>query len=54
MNEFGLNGSNNDEEATIHVENNLPKEYDTILNGLENYLTLSNDNMQTIKVIREK
>ena len=28
----------------IHVLNNLPKEYDVILNGLKNHLTATGDN----------
>ena len=35
----------------INVLNNLPEEYDVILNGLENHLTLSCPNVLTIKVI---
>ena len=38
MNEFKQKGNVSDEDFMIHVLNNLPKEYDVILNGLENYL----------------
>ena len=35
MNEFGLKVSNRVEDFMIHVLNDLPKEYDATLNGLE-------------------
>ena len=38
----------------IPVVNNFPKEYDGILDGLENCLVASEDNALTIEVIREK
>ena len=41
MNEFGLKGSISDEDFMIHVPNNLPKEYDVILDGLENCIMAS-------------
>ena len=37
----------------IHVLNSLPKEYDVILDGLENHLTSSSIHALTIKIIRE-
>ena len=33
----------------IHVLNNLPNEYDVILDGLENCLTLSGDDALQVK-----
>ena len=38
MNEFGLKGNMADEDFMIHVVNNLPKEYNVILDGLEQCL----------------
>ena len=38
----------------IHILNNLPKEYDVILDGLENCLTATRDNALTIDSIRKK
>ena len=42
--EFGQKGNVSDEDFMIHVLNNLPKEYNVILDGLENCLmaTLNN------------
>ena len=54
MNEFRLKGNTSDEGYMIHVLNNLPKEYDGILDGLENHHTLSCDDKLTIAVIRQK
>ena len=38
----------------IHILNNLPEEYDVILDGLENRLTVIGENALTIDTIREK
>ena len=38
----------------IHVLNNLPKDYDVILNGLNNCLTATGDDVFTINVIPKK
>ena len=54
MNEFGLKGNVSDEDFMIQVLNNLPKEYDVILNGLENHLTATKDNALNIDSICEK
>ena len=54
MNEFGLKGSITDENFIIHVLNDLPKEHDVILDGLDNCLTVSGDNALTIEVISKK
>ena len=45
-----------DKEFMVKILNNLPSEYDTILDGLENRLTLdpSDSNALTIESIREK
>ena len=53
-NNFGLKDSITDEDFMIHVLNNLPEEYDVILEGLEKCLAFSGDDELTIKVIREK
>ena len=37
-----------------HVLNNLPEEYDVILDGLESCLTATGENALTINSIREK
>ena len=37
----------------IHVLNNMPKEYDMILDGLENHFTLSSDDSLTVEVVWE-
>ena len=42
------------EDFVVCVLNNLPEEYDMILDGLENHLTSKSDDALTIKVIREK
>ena len=38
----------------IHVLNNVPDEYDVILDGLENRLTATGENALDIDSIREK
>ena len=38
----------------IHILNNLPKDYNMILDGLENRLTATGDNMLTIDLIKTK
>ena len=48
MNKFNLKGSTTDVDFMIHVLNNLPEEYDDILAGLKNCLTLSDND--TLKV----
>ena len=54
MNEFGQKGSVSDEDFMIHVLNNLPNEYDVILDGLENRLMATGENALTINSIHEK
>ena len=43
-----------DKDFRIHVLNNLPKDYNVILNGLENHLMVMGDDMLTINMICEK
>ena len=52
MIEFGQTGSIT-KDFMIHVLNNLPKDYDVALNGLEN-CPVTGDDALTINVIREK
>ena len=54
MNEFSHKGNVSDEDFMIHVLNNLPKEYDVILNGLENCLMATGDDALTIDLICKK
>ena len=54
MTKFGQKGNVSDEDFMIHVLNNLPKEYDVILDGLENRLTATRENALTIDSICEK
>ena len=43
MNKFGLKGSITDNNFMIHDLNNLPKDYDVILDGLENHLKVTGE-----------
>ena len=52
MTEFGQKGNISDEDFMMHILNNLPKEQDVILDGLENRLTTTGDNSLTIDSIR--
>ena len=45
MNKFRPRGNKTDEDFMINVLNNLPKEYDVNLDGLENHLSLSSDDV---------
>ena len=54
MNEFGQKGNVSGEDFMIHVLNNLPKEYDIILDGLENHLMAIGDDALTIDSICKK
>ena len=47
MNEFGQKGKISDKDF-------MPEGYDVILNGLENHLTATGDDMLTIDVIHKK
>ena len=54
MSEFKHRGNLTDENFMIHVLNNLPQEYDVILDRLENHLTLSSNDALMIEVIKGK
>ena len=54
MTKFGQKGNVSDEDFMIHVLNNLPEEYNVILDGLENCLTATRENALTIDLIHEK
>ena len=45
MNEFDLKNIVTDKDFMIHVLNNMPEEYYVMLDGLENCLMTSQDNM---------
>ena len=49
-----LKSSINEEDYMTHVQNNLPDEYDKILDGLEIHLTSSGFDALTTVVIHEK
>ena len=51
MSEFGTEDSVKDEDFMIHVLNNLPEEYDVVMDGLENQLMLTGPDVLIIKVI---
>ena len=48
MSEFSLNCSITDKDFMIHILNNLPKDYDIILDRLKNHLTSSGDDVLTV------
>ena len=54
MTEFRQKGNVSDEDFMIHILNNLPEEYDVILDGLENCLMATGENALTIDSIRKK
>ena len=54
MNEFKLKSNVSDEDFMIHILKNLPKEYNVILNRLENCLMATRDNVLTIDAISKK
>ena len=54
MGEFCQKGGIVDVDFMIHVLNCLTKEYDIVLDGLKNGLTVSGDDALTIEVIKEK
>ena len=53
-NDFWLKGSISVENFMIHVLNDQPKEYDNILDGLENCLSSCGNDALSIKVIRAR
>ena len=54
MTKFGKKGNVSDEDFMIHILNNLPEEYDVILDRLENCLMVTGENALMINSIREK
>ena len=54
MTEFGQKGNVSDEDFMIHVLNNLSKEHDVILDGLESCLMATGENALTIDSICKK
>ena len=54
MTKFGQKGNLSDEDFMIHVLNNLPEEYNVILDGLKNRLMATGENALTIDLICEK
>ena len=51
---FRQKGNVSDEDFMIHLLNNLPMEYDVILDGLENHLTATGKNALSIDSIHKK
>ena len=51
MNKFWQQGNLSDKDFMIHVLNNLPEDYNVILDGLENCLMETEDNALTIQKI---
>ena len=54
MSEFSAKGNMTDEDFMIHTLNILHKEYNVILNGFENQLTLTDCDAWTIEMIQDK
>jgi len=54
MDEIGLVGRMSDMEFMIHVLNNLPEEYDVVLDSLENRLVSTGEERLTLESLREK
>ena len=54
MNKFGQKGNIANDDFMIHILNNLPKDYNVILDGLENHLMVIRDDVLTINVICKK
>ncbi len=54
MDEIGLVGRISDMEFMIHVLNNLPKEYDVVLDSLENCIVSTGEDRLTLESLREK
>ena len=54
MSEFGKKGNVSDKDFVIHILNNLPEEYNVILDGLENCPMATGGNDLTIDSINEK
>ena len=54
MNKFSQKSNVSDEDFMIHVLNNLPKEHDVVLDGLENRLTVTGGDALSIDSICKK
>ena len=54
MSKCGVKGNIKNEDLMIIILNNLPEEYDMILNGFESGLASSGPNTLTIEVISKK
>ena len=54
VNKLGCKGSISNEDFMIHTLNNLPEEYDVILNGLKNSPMSSGTDALMIEIIQEK
>ena len=54
LNEFGQKVKKADEDFMIHILNNLPQDFNVILDGLENCLMVTMNNVLTINMIHEK
>ena len=54
MDEFGQKSNISDEGFMIYILINFPEDYDVILKGLENCLTVTRDNAPTIDMIHKK
>ena len=54
MNEFGLKDNITDKNCMIRTLNNLPEDFNVILNGLKGCLTAIEDDVLTIEIICEK
>ena len=54
MNEFRQKGSVSDKDFMIHILNDLPEDYDAILNWLENHLMATGDKALTKDMICKK
>ena len=54
MSKFRLKVIISDEDFIVHILNNLPKEYDVILDGLKNRLTVSGNDVFIIDIICKK
>ena len=51
MNEFGQKGSMTDKDFMIYILKFLPKQYDVILNGIDNHLMVTGDDALAINMI---
>ena len=54
MNEIGLVRGMSDMEVMIHVLNNLPEEYDVVLDSLETHIVSTGEDKLALKALQEK